>query len=1377
MIKKRLIALIFSFFFIFSIFIPFIPISPLINNISQEGVTQDKNEPIEKIIDTDLDLATKNSSIISQGSAIGTGNPQTVTLTCEKNQTLTNYNSTNDFNITTSGWNMTQAYLNFTEIFAPNYTYTIEDYSNNTVSLSSEYAGSFKIDQDTTLTQISVYFSCSAIQPRFYYSIYNATWDGFKPKPHVAIFSSIGLTTQSIAASWKKYNSSVDLMTDETDNNTYFVSAYTSVIQIYWSFQRDLDDGSDDSYAYIHDFSPDWTLYQDPVSPFSLIDFNFKVDLTNYTVKPSQVNMQVNGTNVSDIDFGEGTVLLNQTEISQGNFDQIRFDIQSDSFINYSVNCSGNFQNQTSINSVYEVLTAENTDWNVSFTADFLANANNQKINSTIGSDWENATIYNNSVIYDNVIIDESDDLVFIDNVTTNGSWVLSCSQENYGNTIQLYQYGSLNNITLNRLVNMSDTIYINATLSGATGGEANLTIFDPIGTNVVNKSNNDTISGTLITFTDVILPNIATTNGTYIIQILWWNGSAVSLMQTDLEIINRTQLNLLSEAQITGQHYIGDYINISVYLNDTSKGSGSPCGDADLSIEVFNLTDESIVETISSGSISEGILGSGYYNYTLNTINYINGSFKIRVNSTKLGAVNHTLNTSSFSLIFDTNLTLVNFAGTNLGTTYYNNSIFLKFAYDFNNSRYSYNQNVSIGVAFDDATYDNGGTWLPSFNDITTSDPMIGEITRAYMRFHINLSRGATVTKANLYLNITSTTDPDIRIVLIDDECLSFPFGSGDETSYPESSFYVDFNASQSVGWNVVDISSLIQAFVNRDDYHPGQYMGLKFKETFITPDSGDQITLAAFESGTEYCSYIDLEANGGEDIVQDPSIITIQIDEESPVILHLNDTTKTYDIQLNSTDHPFITHTLQVVAQKMGYKNYSKPYTWTTIGANGRIENFLVDQQTVINNTGIVNTNFPNNITVSFQYLNDTSIDGAIANVSINGSYLKAINYYPSTETYNFTVNFEEIGYNPTYPEVLPKEISVEISKYGYDPLFYNFTWNYSRAETDLTYNGTIAALYTYPTNLTLTLNYSVSSLYSNEEVENGNVKVYVNETDHIVTWDPISELYNVTFNNTNFYNRTEIWNITITASRNGFENRSLQFWWNTSEILTDLTLDNIAGTDLGTTYYNKSIYLKFSYNMTSPNIWVQNPEVITIQVDGNIPINLNTNGSFNCYDISLDSMDYPFGLHTIQVIAQKYGYQNRTQNYTWKTENATARIENFLVNGLSVTNETGIVNTNYPNNLTISFVYSNDTAIHGATANISVNGIYLKDISYYGASQTYNFTLDFTEINYNPTYPDNIAPIIMVNISKYGYTAAWYYFTWNYSRAETDLTYNGT
>ena len=1196
--KKRIITLIFSFFFIFSIFIPLVPITPLINNKSQEGVTQDGSDPIEKIIDDDLDFTTQNSSTISQGTALGTGNPQTLTLTCKMNQTLTNYNSTDDFNVSTGDWNITQTYLNFTDIFGENVQVTIEDsYGNGSKDCEAlRHSTSFEIHEDTDLLGFSAYvYDYGSDTEGLRIRLYNASWSGTRPEPNTEYFYSEYISAADIPDSegWQNINiPDVYLNTSETDNNTFYIEMYGSAGEkIYWYYESDAING-DQTNTYV--YSGGWFL---ATNGDDEIDLAIKVNLSDYSPYPSEIKMQVNGTDVSNSTVsGEGDITLSGTYVGSS----INFNVTANSFINFTVNWTCIFENQTMITPTFDVSSGSNTEWNLTFAGNFLADSYDREMNTSIGSDWSSTRVFNNSVEYSDISIDNLNDYVFIDNITTlTGNWLVNSSQANYGDSIYLFQYGSLTNITMNRLVNMSDTIFINATLIGATSGEANLTIFDPIGTIIVNKSNNNTISENLITFGDVILPNVATTNGTYNIQVLWWNGSATSLMQTDLEIINRTQLDLLSDAEISGQHFVGDFINVSVYLNDTSKGSGSPCGDADITIEVFNMTDQSICDIFTSNDVSEGLLGAGYYNYSINTTNYLNGTYKIRVNSTKPGAVNNTLNTSVFSLIFDTSLSLDNFAGTDLGTTYYNQSIYLKFSYN--------------------------------------------------------------------------KTAPNV--------------------------------------W------------------------------------------------------------------VQNPDVLTIQVDGYTPVNLNTNGSYECYDISLSSKDYIFQNHSIQVILQKFGYFNWSRNYTWKTENATARIQNLLVNElSSPVNVTGIVYSNYPNNLTISFEYTNDTAIDNAMANVSINGAYLRDVSYYPGSETYNFTLNFTDINYNPTYPNTIAPVIMINISKYGYTPAWFIFTWNYSRATTDLSYNGTIASLYTYPTNLTLALNYSVSSLYSNEEVEYGNVKVYINDTDYMVPWDPISELYNITLNNTEFFNRTETWNITITADKNGFENQTIQFWWNITEINAIYKLDTpiISGYDLGTTYWNKSLFLKFYYNTTSPNQYIPNPDIAKLWV-GSIEHDLTYNDTTDSYDIMLNTSpdDYGFIQHDIMVNFSKYGYNNYSQNYTWTVQIANTSFDVLDILGTSYLSlNNSIISTFYPNNITIGLRYINDTFIDGATVTARVEGPETPySFTFDPNTGIYNLTLNYTNLGYVDY--ENLQLDINITASKYGYDPVFYNFTWNFTEAKTDFT----
>ncbi|MHA1755198.1 MAG: hypothetical protein ACTSVV_00405, partial [Promethearchaeota archaeon] len=110
MTKKKSFTILFSLFFVFTMFLPLIPMIPIIEDKQNNSIIND--EP-------DLELTTKNTSVIEQGSATGTGNSQSLTMTCTSVDQFVNHNSTNDFNITANNWNLTNGFLNFTDIYSP----------------------------------------------------------------------------------------------------------------------------------------------------------------------------------------------------------------------------------------------------------------------------------------------------------------------------------------------------------------------------------------------------------------------------------------------------------------------------------------------------------------------------------------------------------------------------------------------------------------------------------------------------------------------------------------------------------------------------------------------------------------------------------------------------------------------------------------------------------------------------------------------------------------------------------------------------------------------------------------------------------------------------------------------------------------------------------------------------------------------------------------------------------------------------------------------------------------------------------------------------------------------------------------------------------
>ena len=136
-------------------------------------------------------------------------------------------------------------------------------------------------------------------------------------------------------------------------------------------------------------------------------------------------------------------------------------------------------------------------------------------------------------------------------------------------------------------------------------------------------------------------------------------------------------------------------------------------------------------------------------------------------------------------------------------------------------------NIDVYIQASADDAHYIE--IW--NNNGITLS---VGSIDNIYLRFPINIPKGATIGLCHLY--ILKTANPifllalDYRAYLIDsDNCAAFPDGTGDETGYPVTATFVDGTFTYGGGYKVVNITTLLQAFIDRAGYVPGTYMGIK--------------------------------------------------------------------------------------------------------------------------------------------------------------------------------------------------------------------------------------------------------------------------------------------------------------------------------------------------------------------------------------------------------------------------------------------------------------------------------------------------------------------------------------------------------------------
>jgi len=211
------------------------------------------------------------------------------------------------------------------------------------------------------------------------------------------------------------------LDTSKTDNNSFFISLIGNGFGTltWWGVSA----SNDNTFQYL---SGSWQNYEERI--LNDRDFSLKIDLAEYSPYPSEINMQVNGMDVTD-GGSPGTGYLSITENLMG--PEVTFDVTADSTINYDVNYDIFLQEQIEIIPTSEVLSNGDTEWTMSFEAIFPIDSYNREIQVSIGEDWTSTLVYVNSEEYLDVSVDYNNNLVTIYNIISSSLWEITSLEEN----------------------------------------------------------------------------------------------------------------------------------------------------------------------------------------------------------------------------------------------------------------------------------------------------------------------------------------------------------------------------------------------------------------------------------------------------------------------------------------------------------------------------------------------------------------------------------------------------------------------------------------------------------------------------------------------------------------------------------------------------------------------------------------------------------------------------------------------------------------------------------------------------------------------------------------------------------------------------------
>ncbi len=224
-------------------------------------------------------------------------------------------------------FNSSRTKIQIENIFAPNKTLVIEDEeiqaAKHELYVVARLA-SFQVKENCYLDNVSVLISEDSTGDQdFFFDVYNATFSGGYIKYNVSIVPSTRViyNVDHATMSWENItNWHIYLDTEKTYNNTFFIKlSCQSNMQGYWHY------GSNGEYDSII-----WRLFGS-FPELTSNDLGLIVDLypENSTPKPSDLNLKINGTNVSDISYeNKGFWISNEEYINPSG--QLEFELSAD---------------------------------------------------------------------------------------------------------------------------------------------------------------------------------------------------------------------------------------------------------------------------------------------------------------------------------------------------------------------------------------------------------------------------------------------------------------------------------------------------------------------------------------------------------------------------------------------------------------------------------------------------------------------------------------------------------------------------------------------------------------------------------------------------------------------------------------------------------------------------------------------------------------------------------------------------------------------------------------------------------------------------------------------------------------------------------------
>ncbi|HUX98916.1 MAG TPA: hypothetical protein VMV49_05140 [Candidatus Deferrimicrobium sp.] len=512
-------------------------------------------------------ITADNCFSITNGIFQGQGISNEVNLTCKKVETVLS-SSMKNYQIDISDWNLSRINISISNLIAYNSTMG-ENGTTGAQSLSREAlnvwnAMPFVIPYDLCdLYNISVYLTINKFvtTEEIRLEILNAT-NPSNPQPNTVIFShDFNLEGTGSLTGWKSLTfEPLALRKSQTVNSTFYVALaiIPAGVTVSWRGLSDLTDPNE------------FSVWKYSSGVWASLGFDFTL-ITHNSFKPypSEIKFSINNTSVTNSAPQKGTWVKDYENPISG---ALNFEFEANQAFSADFLFEETLVKKIPAVSTFYVQSNWNyVEWNSSATFSYLLDCYDKEAQWLIPN-WNIEDVLKGNVPLSHAYWDSSrinDQLLVTINNSVDVTWTIKCNSTNFVKQVTVTKHGMPAMI-----VNTTDTIEITADFHETLRtGSTNLTVF-PFQQAYYNDSIDILLGNTSVQFASWTINNTASSNpGTFQLQVIWYNGTAVGINATSLNVLNvPTNLQLIAHPNEipAGQ-------SIFVYVSFTNNYTGQP--------------------------------------------------------------------------------------------------------------------------------------------------------------------------------------------------------------------------------------------------------------------------------------------------------------------------------------------------------------------------------------------------------------------------------------------------------------------------------------------------------------------------------------------------------------------------------------------------------------------------------------------------------------------------------------------------------------------------------------------------------------------------------------------------------------------------------